>query len=250
MIAADLSIPALAVRGGSGPQQWLGPALLAMWDAERPDLLNLAGGGVAAWTDMVAGCPATQASPGARPGWSATGFGGRPGVSFDGVDDWLIAPSAPVPAGGNGCELWLLARQDSPPVDAGDRYPLSLGGAASVTYQVRIARTVVAGVNRAAARVGDGTTNELVATAAADFSGVHVVRACFGPGTRVAIDGQPATGVARGPGSVGNSVAIGATVQGAGNFKGVINAALVTRPLSDALVPQLLQFLRARGAGA
>lgn len=214
------------------------------------DSLTLAGASVTGWSDLVTGCVVAPPSAAARPSWSATSLAGRPGVSFDGVDDWLLAPAAPVPGGGNGCELWVVVRQDSLPADATDRYLFSLGDSSSVNRQVRVARTVVGGINRAAARVGDGTTNELVVTSARDFSRAHVVRACFGPGTRVSIDGEAAAAVGRGPANTGTSVAIGATVAGSSPINGVINAALVTLALGNVDAARLLSYLQLRAGTA
>lgn len=250
MLAADLSIPVQALRGPTTVQRLLGARLLAFWDAERSDTLTLAGASVTGWADLVTGCVVAPPSTAARPVWSATSFAGRPGVSFDGIDDWLVAPTAPVPGGGNGCELWVVARQDAPPADATDRYLFSLGESSSVNRQIRVARSVVGGINRAAARVGDGTTNEIVVTSARDFSGAHVVRACFGPGTRVSIDGEPAAAVGRGPAGLGTSIAIGATVAGSSAINGVINAALVTLTLGNVDAAQLLSYLQLRARPA
>jgi len=69
-------------------------ALLALlptyaWIAE-----DLAAGAVAAWPCAVTGVQATQGTAGARPTQSATAFGGRPGLTFDGGDGLTTPPVA------------------------------------------------------------------------------------------------------------------------------------------------------------
>ena len=62
----------------------LGTSALAWWSADTLSSLALSGSSVITWIDRVAGLAPTQGTAGARPTYSATSFGGFPGVTFDG----------------------------------------------------------------------------------------------------------------------------------------------------------------------
>ncbi|HTM77999.1 MAG TPA: hypothetical protein VL133_10260, partial [Devosia sp.] len=65
----------------------LGASLLAWWDASQG--VSLSGSQVTAWADRKSGYSVAQGTGAARPLWSATSFGGKPGLTFDGIDDLL-----------------------------------------------------------------------------------------------------------------------------------------------------------------
>lgn len=72
---------------------------------------------IAAWRDVLAGAELT-ASGGARPSYSATGCGGRPGVVFDGTAHYMtIAGSAALDAG-TGLTVYAIAESTSTASDA------------------------------------------------------------------------------------------------------------------------------------
>lgn len=227
----------------------LGASLLAFWDAEVASTLTLSGPSVTTWTDRKVGYAPTQAVGGSKPLYSATSFNGRPGITFDGLDDYLLLASSSIPSGAIDLELWALLDQTSLVADTTDRYALSIGGAASVNNQVRLMRSVVSGVNRAGARAGNGTTNNGVNTIAADFSGRHVIRAKFNQsGFSVAIDGSALTTSASIiPNTTGTAIALGANLAGGGAAKCVMNAALITSALNADQAAQLTQYLKTRG---
>lgn len=249
MLGLGLALTSPAVLGRRWSPSSLGASLLAFWDAERAGTLTLAGSSVTTWTDVKNGYAATQSIGGSKPVYSATSFDGRPGLTFDGVDDYLLLASSGIPSGAIDLELWALLDQTSLVADTTDRYPLSIGGAASVNNQVRLMRSVVTGVNRAGARAGNGTTNNGVNTSAADFSGRRVVRAKFNQsGFSASIDGNAlASSASIIPNTNGTAIALGANLAGGGVAKCVMNAALITSALSDSQAAQLTQYLKTRG---
>jgi hypothetical protein len=63
----------------------------ALWlDAADAATVTTVSGAVSQWNDKSGnGRNATQGTAGSRPAYSSTGFNSRPGVSFDGIDDFM-----------------------------------------------------------------------------------------------------------------------------------------------------------------
>jgi len=188
MIGLGLSIPEVALRrsGSLTPAQIAGTALVAAWDAENVASLSLAVSAVAAWTDSKGGAIATQDIIDSRPTWSATSFNGRPGIAFDGVDDFLnMTGVGSLPVGTAPSEIWALVSQTSPASEISVRTAFGYGGAST---SGRLAgRTVASGVNRATASATVAATKGVV-----DFTGIHVIRAIFtNSAVSVTLDGEP-----------------------------------------------------------
>ena len=99
----------------SGPLAIFGGNLLAWWDASNTASFTLAGSNVTSWADVSGhGLTADQSTAGQKPLYSATALGGKPGVTFDGVDDALQMSSvASFPTGTNACTLIAIAKLDS-----------------------------------------------------------------------------------------------------------------------------------------
>jgi hypothetical protein len=228
----------------------LGPSLYDLWDAERPGDLALNGAAVAAWASAGNGYAAAQATPAARPIYGATSFNGRPGVSFDGVDDELTFVGVGVlPIGATPGEIWVLADQTAPAADGLSRIGFSYG-ANSVSTQRSVRRVVAAGASRFQASIGDGSTARTVGGSAVEASGRHVVRLSVGP----TVSSQEVDGVSEGAVSVvpatGNlrvRIGAGANTIVTNHFQGVLSLAAVTAPLSTAEAAQMLAYLKARG---
>jgi hypothetical protein len=72
----------------------LGSALVAWWDASYG--ITESGGLVSSWKDRIGQYDIAQSSGSLKPVYSATAINGQPGVTFDGVDDYMVL--APVPA--------------------------------------------------------------------------------------------------------------------------------------------------------
>lgn len=227
----------------------LGEALHDLWDAERTADLTLSGGAVAAWTSARHGHAAAQATSGARPVYSSTSFNGRPGVTFDGIDDELTyAGVGSFPTGSAPCEIWALVDQTAPASDPGGRAIFAYGAAATASRRT-VQRAVSGGTNVAQVEVGNGGGAN-TATASGDFSGRQVLRAISGGG-QARVERNGVTGAAA---SSTPSIGTTRTRMGASNgnmignfFKGVIAFIAVTDPLSDAQAARMLAWLRARG---
>lgn len=232
------------------PPAWkpsdLGTDLLAFWDAEVPASITLAGALVNSWADQVGGYSAAQTIGSLKPIYSATSFNGRPGVAFDGTDDYLLYGALPAsfPVGAGASELWGLVSQDFPGTQAGNQTILSYGDFGNLNCR-RIYRAAVATVNRATVVATAVVSDTLV-----DFSGIHVARGQIAAtSVSIAVDGNAATTTATVPATAAaGGVALGALTTGTNRFwKGPMNAVLVTKPLSAPNAALLLQFLKTRG---
>lgn len=150
----------------------LGAKLLGWWNADRADLITIATG-VSSWKDIVAGLDAVNATGTQQPIYSATSFNGNPGVTFDGVDDRLVAVTQPFPAVAAPSEIWALA-QNNGIGDAAVRTIISYGGATLATSR-SVGKIDSAGTDRGAA-----TSNNVVASdTLINLNSRHVLRAQF-----------------------------------------------------------------------
>lgn len=234
---------------GYDPISSLGSDLLGYWDASRPDTMTIAGGAVSSWRDLVAGYDAAQATGAAQPLWSASSFGGDPGLTFDGSDDCLTLTPSPFPSGATPSEIWVLGSQDAvPPGDTGTRVPAAYGDAAITARTLH--RIVSSGVNRFRGACGDGAAEvRTTAVLSVDFSGRHVVRAAFGASSTAAmIDNSLSSTAAVVPATASARMSIGSasTTLPAGFWLGQIAAVLVTKPLSTDKADALRDWLMAR----
>jgi hypothetical protein len=211
----------------------LGTVPLAWWDASYG--VTVTGAGVSSWEDRVGGYKMLQATDASRPAWSATGFNGAPGLTFDGTDDHLLLASQPFPSGAEPCEVWAVVQQDALAADATSRILFSYGGTTGlVARQVR--RNVVTATNRFGIVVGNGTSVFTADAVSGEFSTRHVVRAIFGGaasdaaldgGAKVSVSAVPSTGTVR--------ARIGATQADTPTsfWKGEMRDVLVTSLLTD-----------------
>ena len=241
----------LRLAGGSA---WsplaLGASLLGWWDAERSDLITQSGGLVSSWKDVVARYDAVQTTGSQKPVYSASSFNARPGLTFDGVDDFLGLESVPFPTGGSKGEIWALASQSALPADTGTRIFASYGGT-NTTGSRRLQRVVSGGVNRARFILGDGVGGAATGSNnAVDLSGAHVLRAIAdASGANVEVDGTSGVPAAVIQNTGTTRTRIGSdTGATAGNFfSGVFAALIVTNVLTTTQSAQLLAYLKARG---
>jgi hypothetical protein len=184
----------LAAReAASTPQSIFGALLIAQWNADRSDLITLSGAAVTSWKDIIAGYDLVQAVSGARPLYSATSFGGAPGVTFDGIDDELTCTTAGLlpllPNAAEPGEILAVTHQSALAADAAVRILASYGAATSPTRR-GVERTVVTGVVRFRITTGTGAGSSTKTATVGDFSSRHVVRGRWGAADHaVAIDG-------------------------------------------------------------
>jgi hypothetical protein len=238
--------PGLIIDGWAPAE--LGDDLLGQLDAEDTDSLTLDTGVVSAWADTAASVSFANTGT-ARPAYSATSFNGRPGLTFDGVDDYLSAESAPYPTGANPCEIWALVRQDALIGNTTARAIMAYGGI-SANASRRTERSNTGGTgNRFRSVTGIGGSTA-VATTTADFSGIHIVRAVFGATEMfAAIDGVATAPVAAVSATGTTRSRIGSvTANTPANFmQGAINSIFVTAPLTPVQAASLRAFLGRRG---
>jgi len=169
--------------GSPAPWSWSPlaiPSLVAWWDADWADGLDLVGGAVRTWTDAIGGFALTQSVSAARPAFNPTGFNGRAVVTFDGVDDCLEGVGVGnLPANTATGEVWGLADQTTLPADTAQRSIVAWGGAGGGKSR-SCRRVVVSVVNRFSTNFGDGAANFSAVQSSNDFSGRCVFRSLFG----------------------------------------------------------------------
>jgi len=84
---------------------------VAWWDASDAGSVTVAGGIASAWRDKKNGIVASNDAASQRPAYSATALGGKPGLTFDGVDDRLAFPTnAFLPIGTSPVTVLIVAR--------------------------------------------------------------------------------------------------------------------------------------------
>lgn len=136
----------------------LGGALLALWDADRADLMTFNAAKVSGWTDCIGGRVAVQGTDASRPTYSATSFNGNPSLSFDGTDDSLqFANTTGLPLTSTACVMWAVFDQEALAADTTSRHVFSYGAGSAATSRV-LRRVVVSGVNRGNVTIGDNST--------------------------------------------------------------------------------------------
>lgn len=221
----------------------------AFFDPEDAGSITLSGSLVTGWLDRKSGIQVTQGVNASRPAYSATSFIGRPGLTYDGNDDRLVATTGlgVLPSGALPGEIWALVNQTALPADTNARYIAGVGAGTSVSAR-RLQRAVSGGVNRAQTQVGNGSTLIGAQNATADFSGVQLVRAIIGAtATSTEVDGVAGAPQAVVPGTNVTTLVIGATDALSGHFKGVLNGLLFTigTPPADELL-QIRNFFNAR----
>lgn len=254
-ISLDISLTSAALRQGGGVVPWtpidLGSSLYDMWDAELAGTLTLSGAVVDAWNSVKNGYLTNQTLSASKPVYSATGFNGRPGIVFDGQDDYLNFEGVGVlPTGAAPCEIWALMDQPLPSSTVTTGLIICYGGTAGSSRR-RLTRGVPSGdVNRVQVGVGDGTTEVTRSNLNVEFSGRHVVRGIVsGTTAKVVVDGVddvtanvvPATGTTR------TRIGTNTAASPAGFVQGTISLIAVTTLLSTDQAAQMLAYLKSRG---
>lgn len=142
---------------------------LALWlDAAEATSLTLGDGGrVARWTDRrQVAAAAVQADPDSQPVFSNTALAGRPGLSFNGVSQWLAVPALALPSrmsvfivqasviGGSGTRFWMEHGSDTKTQDG-----FYFNGTTSSAWAIRRSGTLHAGpATTGQDWVGDGAS--------------------------------------------------------------------------------------------
>jgi hypothetical protein len=163
-------------------------ASLAWWRADDAASMTLVGGKVSEWRDQISGRAMTQATDARRPVYSATSFSGSPGVTFSSsAQTYLSMASSPWPLAGDQAVVIVVCDQLSPASDTAHKTLFAYGNTAFT--QRKVQRLVKAGVNRAAAEIGNTFSTYPIYEGTQNFSGIHAVTAFFGDvNTTVAIE--------------------------------------------------------------
>lgn len=161
---------------------------LAWWRADDASSLTLVGGKVSQWRDQIAGHAMAQGTDARRPVYSATSFAASPGVQFSSADQtYLSMSTSPWPIEGDEGAVLIVCDQLSPASATVPKTIFSYGNTAFT--QRKVQRLVVAGVNRAAADIGNTFSTYPIYEGTQNFSGIHAVTAFFGDvNTTVAIE--------------------------------------------------------------
>lgn len=241
-------ITPIGALAGWAPQV-LGASLFAFWDAERPDLIAESGGLVSSWRDAVTANNAAQSTGASKPTYSATGFNGRPCVSYDATDDDLTSNPAPaaLPIGAAVGEIWAVVDQTAPAADTVVRCVTGYFDIDGGNVR-RLARVVLSGVNRANVQIGTGSGEVRVANTFVDFSGRHVVRARIGAtASQIDVDGIAGTPMAVVPVTQNLTLTLGRSPTALNSYwSGSLNAVLYTAALGAADAALLYAYLNRR----
>lgn len=227
----------------------LGASLLAWWDAESDSFVQQSGGAVSAWIDAVGGYTASQGTGAAKPTYGTASFNGRPGLSFDGVDDCLtlVGPTF-LPTGSTGSEFWLLFDQAALASDTASRDLCAFGTGNALARQAQIRGNST--ISQARALAGDGTGTVTNSSSTTNAFGRHVTRYVFEPTqTWVEVDGTAST-----PSAVSlntptpDRLRIGsiANITPSVFAQGVMGACLITSLLTTPQATLLRNYLSAR----
>lgn len=217
-------------------------------DAERADTITQAAGLVSSWVDTITGTAFVQVTDASKPGYSATGFNGRPCLTFDGTADNLAYTAGAIAWPNSGSfEVWALVDQTLPVSDTAARIPVGWPNATTNGFSLQ--RVVVSGANRLRVSVGTGAAQ--VQAEAASFEGRCLIRSIYN-GTTVTpyINGSAgatsSSVTASFSGATRYRIGCAAASSVSNFWSGNINFLAITRLLSDATAANLTAYLNAR----
>ena len=225
----------------------LGSDLLAFWDAEALGSLSLTAGAVDSWTDTKNGYVLSQSTAARKPTYGATSLSGRPGVTFDGADDYLEMAVSPLPIGATPMEAWAIWREDGP-TSAISRIIWRYGGSTSPFYRSMLRNNASATQNLSVS-AGDGISASASAVRDEDISGVHVLRGLFeAHRVRASVDGSNYTSASIAMNTPAGILRVGAsTASTPANFaQGCLGGLLFTKQLTVEKGAYLLDFCASR----
>jgi hypothetical protein len=239
----DADVNTMMLNAVPSPKTILGPDLLEAWESIRYDLITQSAGVVSAWAGSVNGYTVTQAVGGQKPAYSATGFNGKPVLTFDSVDDYMELAPNPFSTT-DPVEVWVVADQQAPFTDTLGRRAVAMGNGGATD------RAILSLGDNVSASIALAGANNLSATRSG-FSGRHVFRAIIEvDGLTAILDGGTPSAKTLTT-TVSNSARIRIGASGAaspgGYWKGGINSVLVTRPLSSAKAAALLAYYNEGG---
>lgn len=222
-------------EGIGGLLQW--DELLAWWDASEG--ITVTGSGVSAWVGRKRGYTLVQATDAARPAYSATGFNGSPGLTFDGTADYLSMESQPFGSDDGNFEVWAVLQNDAAGATAGNKFAVTIGAPSASGNMVRNTNNVMRSTTGASA----------VAEATGPFASRHVVRSIFKTGQiSIAVDGGTAVTTAVDPAIGSTRTRVGSNISDAAGafWLGKVRDVIVTSLLTTAKASDLQTFLLSR----
>lgn len=226
----------VTARGRAFSPPALGSRLLAWWDASTG--ITVTGAGVSGWIDRKAGLQLAQATDAARPAWSATGFNGAPGLTFDGTADYLSMESQPFGSDDGNFEIWAVVQNDAAGATTGNKFAVTIGAPSASGNMVRNTNNVLR-----------STTGAAIAEATGPFASRHVVRSIFKTGLMsISVDGAAAVTAAVDPAIGSTRTRVGSNISDtAGAFwHGEIRDVIVTQLLTAAQGAAMERFLLPR----
>jgi hypothetical protein len=249
IVLSDRGAP-YVVQGGGGynPISALSAKLLEYWEANRLDTMVQSGGLVSQWTGLMRATALTQGVNSSRPAYSATGFAGKPCLTWDGIDDILQANVAAdyFPNGANPVVFYALVDQTIVGTDGTPRTAVMYGNGGNGDRRLR--RAPVSNVNRAQIAVNNAAGTLMTTTRPdVDLTGRHVMRARVTADTAyISVDGGAETSIAVVPNTTITKVAIGALSTANQPWQGAIAAVLITSPLTVEEDADLMAWLNSR----
>ena len=157
------------------------------WSAEAG--ITETAGAVSSWADVIGSLAAVQATGASQPIFSATGFNGtEPGVTADGVDDFLESVGTGSLPSGDADSVIMVRLVDTASQADADLARGILGWGGSTAGSSRdVRRAAVSGVSRA--RAFAGTTGAVTETATSLLGKHYVTARKAGTTLAVGVDG-------------------------------------------------------------
>lgn len=216
----------------------LSGSILAWWDAGVG--ITVTGAGVSSWVDRISGLELVQSTDANRPAYSATGFNGSPGLTFDGTADYLSMESQPFGSDDGNFEVWAVLQNDAAGATTGNKFAVTIGAPSASGNMVRNTNNVMR-----------STTGVAVAEATGPFASRHLARSIFKTGlASIQMDGGTAVTAVVDPAIGSTRTRVGSNISDtAGAFwHGKIRDVIVTRLLAEEDATLLETFLLGRRA--
>lgn len=219
-------------------------------DRRSADLLTVVSGAVSAWRSVKNGFVFSQSISTSRPVYQQDGFGGAPGLLFDGVDDVMYcaetALRSALPANADPGRSVAIVSQLAPAADGElSRYAICHGNGSSTAR--RLGRSYISSppANRARLATGDGSSAITRTDTSVEMSSRHVIQGVIGVGThQVLIDGTGSTVSSTTPATANNRASVGASeaAVAASFWWGHVRDILFTKALSTEKAAALLTW--------
>jgi hypothetical protein len=239
------------IGGDAFTPSQLGSSLIAWFDADRSDSITQSSGLVSAWNDLITGFSLVQTSAAQKPIYSATGYNGRPGVTFDGTDDILLSANFPAsyPTSADPCWMWAVVDQQRAAASPNTGTIFQYGDPGLTANTRRISREQSGAENRFACMIGTGAGTSTSINPSVVFLGRHyVLGKASGTTAQAIIDETSVAATAAIPATTfaAGEAAIGGAVNGGNFLLGTVSTVIMTLPLSAANEAAMQLYLSRR----